>query len=30
MPVCQLDDGSGETIRVLDVNGFPIPTFDMV
>ncbi|XP_053376085.1 sulfotransferase 1A2-like isoform X2 [Mercenaria mercenaria] len=29
MPVKRLDDGTGETIRVLEVDGYNTPTFDM-
>lgn len=30
MPVVKIEDGTGETIRVLEVDGYPVPTFDMV
>ncbi|WAR03194.1 ST1B1-like protein [Mya arenaria] len=29
MPVKKLDDGTGETVRVLEVDGYYAPTFDM-
>ena len=30
MPITRLEDGTGESIRVLDVDGYPVPTFDLV
>lgn len=30
MPIVKVDDGTGETIRVLEVDGFYTPTFDLV
>ena len=30
MPVRNIDDGSGEYIRVLDIDGFFAPSFDTV
>lgn len=30
MPITRIDDGSGETLRILEVDGFYAPTFDLV
>lgn len=30
MPVCKLHDGSGETLRILKIDDYIVPTFDTV